>query len=57
MKLFYRGHNYNAHNNAIETETTKVTGTYRGVKANFKHQQSKVEHNRNLTYRGVNYSG
>jgi hypothetical protein len=57
MKLFYRGHNYNAHTAPVQTDDTTITGTYRGAKVNYQHHQKQVAHNARLTYRGVHYDG
>jgi hypothetical protein len=57
MKLFYRGHNYNAHTAPVQTDDTTVTGTYRGAKVNYQVHQKRVSHPANLTYRGARYGG
>ncbi|MEM8640898.1 MAG: DUF4278 domain-containing protein [Cyanobacteria bacterium P01_G01_bin.54] len=57
MKLSYRGQSYNTANARVQGETVNVTGTYRGVKTIFAHQQANVEHANELTYRGTHYAG
>jgi hypothetical protein len=57
MKLFYRGQGYTTHTASVQTAVATVEGTYRGVKANFSHQQAPVAHNAKLTYRGTHYAG
>ena len=57
MKLFYRGHDYEAHLSPMQEQGTEEIGTYRGAKLtrkNFQlphHKHNSVE----LTYRGVKY--
>ncbi|NEO88327.1 MAG: DUF4278 domain-containing protein [Spirulina sp. SIO3F2] len=57
MKLSYRGQTYNAAHTPVQGETVNVSGTYRGVKTVFSHQQAQARRNANLTYRGVSYAG
>lgn len=58
MKLFYRGHEYEAHLSSLEEQGTEEIGVYRGARLKRKHfrvaphPHEKVE----LTYRGVKYS-
>ena len=59
MKLFYRGHQYEANPPHLEADAVEDIGTYRGAPLTRKHfppvahrDHGKVE----LTYRGVKYS-
>ncbi|MGB0561683.1 MAG: DUF4278 domain-containing protein [Spirulinaceae cyanobacterium] len=57
MKLSYRGQSYKTANAPVQGETVSVTGTYRGVKTIFAHQQANVAPANELTYRGAHYAG
>jgi hypothetical protein len=58
MKLFYRGAQYEAHFEEMQSTATEQIGTYRGAPLKGKaykvadHPHARVQ----LTYRGVKYS-
>ncbi|NJK99475.1 MAG: DUF4278 domain-containing protein [Spirulinaceae cyanobacterium RM2_2_10] len=56
MKLSYRGHSYETRNNAVASNV-EVQGQYRGVKAALHSARLPVQHDNQLTYRGVRYTG
>ncbi len=53
MKLFYRGHSYNAHNTNVPAQDVPTEGTYRGVKVTLHQKHARVNHPQNRVYRGV----
>ncbi|HEY9887689.1 MAG TPA: DUF4278 domain-containing protein [Candidatus Obscuribacterales bacterium] len=58
MKLFYRGHEYEAHLAALQEQETEEIGKYRG--ATLTRKRFRVPHEEHgkveLTYRGAKYS-
>ncbi|NEO26040.1 MAG: DUF4278 domain-containing protein [Kamptonema sp. SIO4C4] len=57
MKLFYRGHSYEAHNTSVPTTEERVEGKYRGKAVQWNRKHARVRHNHSMTYRGVHYNG
>ena len=57
MKLFYRGHSYEANHNSVEGTASEYTGKYRGQDCVFRdvrgHQVQQRKGKR--TYRGISY--
>ncbi len=57
MKLFYRGHSYEAHQNTVEGTVSEYTGKYRGQDCKFRdvHSNQTQQRKGKRTYRGVSY--